>query len=149
MTTRPRDDGSVSILVIGFSVVAVMLVIVGIAATSVQLGRTKLYDVADAAALDAANTLDARVYTEGIGTVVPLADRSAREAALAYVSSVPTPQGIVRWSLQGGTGAPDGNVAVVVLRGEIRIPLVTAVLHAAGGRVTVTVTSRARSDVTP
>ncbi|QFG69048.1 hypothetical protein [Ornithinimicrobium pratense] len=109
-----------------------------------------LLDAADAAALDASDALvEERAYGEGIGAGVPLTDASVQAAAGAYLATRPLPGRVAAWSLGPGTGSPDGRTAVVVLTGQAQIPVVSPVLSAFGGGVSVTVTSSARSDLQP
>lgn len=133
----------------GLFVVAALLIVTGIAITSAQLARTRLYDAADAAALRAANALDETAYRGGVTDAVPVTEVSVRQAASGYLDEVGPPPGVTHWALQPGTGTPDGRTAVVVLAGQARLPLIGSVLQAAGGSVTITVTSRARADLLP
>ena len=76
------EDGQLSLLVLGFTVIALTLVIGGAAVTSVHISRMRLLDAADTAALDAADEDVAGVYASGIDDVVPVAqlvDRLADE----------------------------------------------------------------------
>jgi hypothetical protein len=52
---------------------------------------------------------------------------------------------VTSWVLADGTGSPDGQTAVIRLRGTTDIPIASAVLSAFGGSVNITVESRARS----
>lgn len=140
------EGGQISLVILGFTVIALMLVIGAVDATAVQLARTRLLDVADAAALDACDALDPAVaYRGGLGQAVAISDASVRDAAAQYLAARPQPHGISSWALTTGTGSPDGQTAVVRLRGEARIPLVGPVVSAFGGSVTITVESRARA----
>lgn len=143
------EEGQLTILILGLTVIAATLILVGLAATTVQLARVRLFDLADAAALDAADTLTEAAYGSGVGVSVPLSDAEVRQAVNGYLAGVDKPENVVSWSLEPGTGSPDGDVAVVVLRGEVSIPYVSWVLDAVHGRVTVTVRSAARSDIVP
>ncbi len=62
MTRGRGDDGQVTILVIGFVVVALALVAVVVSATQVHLERTRLAALADLAALDAAGRVSDEAY---------------------------------------------------------------------------------------
>jgi hypothetical protein len=139
----------VTLLVIGFALVAAMLVVGTVAVTSAQLSRMRLLDVADGAALDAADSLDESAYRRGLGETVPVSDETVRRAAARYVAERPLPVGMLGWRVAAGTGSPDGESAVVRLVGEADLPLVGGVLRGLGGSVTITVESRARSDLLP
>jgi hypothetical protein len=144
-----RESGQVSLLILGFTVIAVMLIVGTIAVTSAQLSRMRLLDAADGAALDAADSLDTGVYQGGVGGAVPVSDETVWETAERYLASRPLPVGMTEWAVIGGTGSPDGETAVVRLAGEADLPLVGGVLSALGGSVTITVESRARADLDP
>lgn len=144
------DAGQISVLLIGMVAIALTIILGVVGVTSVQLSRIHLLDAADAAALDASDALvQERAYDEGIGVGVPLTDASVQEAAGAYLAARPMPGRVAAWSLGPGTGSPDGRTAVVVLTGQAQIPVVSPVLSAFGGGVSITVTSSARSDLQP
>ena len=143
------ERGSVALLVLGVAVVALTLVVGGVAVTSAQLSRIHLLDAADGAALDAADALDAAAYHAGLGGAVALTDASVRQSASGYLAARPLPGRVRAWRLARGTGASDGRTAVVRLTGEADLPLVGGALRALGGSVTITVESRARAELVP
>jgi Putative Flp pilus-assembly TadE/G-like len=53
-----REQGQISLLILGFTVIALMLIIGAVDVTAVQLARTRMLDAADGAALDASDALD-------------------------------------------------------------------------------------------
>ena len=55
----PDDEGTIGILTLGFTVLALMLILVVSAATSVHLTRLRLTHLADELAEDAADAVDA------------------------------------------------------------------------------------------
>jgi hypothetical protein len=142
-----RESGQVTLLILGFTLVAAMLVVGTVAVTSVQLSRMRLLDAADGAALDAADSLDDRAYERGLGDAVPVSDQTVRATAEAYLAGRPLPVGMLRWQVAAGTGSPDGRSAVVRLVGEADLPLVGGVLRGLGGSLTLVVESTARSDL--
>jgi hypothetical protein len=141
------ESGQVSLLILGFTAVAILLVTGTVVATSAQLARVRLLDAADGAALDASDALDTRAYAEGLGAAVAVSDETVRTAARQYLAGRTLPVGVTAWQLASGTGSPDGETAVVRLVGEARLPVVGRVLSALGGSVTITVESHARSDL--
>ena len=146
--TSPHDErGSISLYLLGLAVVAMLLVAGTVAVTSAHLARMRLLDVADGAALDAADALDPAAYQQGVGESVPLSTASVRERAAAYVGALERPPGVVAWSLGPATGTPDGSTAVVALTGEAELPMVGGMLRDLGVSVTISVTSRARADL--
>lgn len=137
-----------SLLILGFTVVAAMLIIGGVDVTAVQLARTRMLDAADAAAVDASDSLDLQgAYSRGLDTSVTVSDASVRAAAAAYLAVQPRPHGISEWHLAPGTGSPDGHTSVVRLQGTAQLPMLAPVLRSWGGAVTITVESRARSEL--
>jgi len=140
------EGGQISLLILGFTVIALMLIVGGVDVTAVQLARTRLLDAADAAALDAADALDnGSAYDQGLRLAIPITDGSVLQSATQYRAVEPLPHGISSWVLTDGTGSPDGQTAVIRLRGAVDIPIAGSVLASFGGSVTVTVQSRARS----
>jgi hypothetical protein len=137
----------VSLLVLGFTVVAILLIVGTVAVTSVQLSRMRLLDAADGAALDAADSLDLGAYHEGLGRAVPLSDSTVRRTAADYLAQRPRPESLLNWQVDSGTGSPDGETAVVRISGQARVALVGGLLRSVGGSVTITVESRARADL--
>ena len=143
---EPREAGQISLLILGFTVVALMLIVGAVDVTAVQLARARLLDAADGAALDAADALDdGSVYRGGLRAAVAITDGSVRQSAARYLAAQPRPNGISSWVLTDGTCTPDGQTAVIRLRGSAVIPIAASVLAAFGGSVDITVESRARS----
>lgn len=143
-----RDErGSISVLVLGLTMIAAVLIAGTVAVTSAHLSRMRLLDVADGAALSAANALDESAYSQGVGQSVPLSNASVRERAAEYVGSRPRPGSVTAWRLGGDTGTPDGVTAVVALTGEADLPLVGGVLRSLGVSVSISVRSEARADL--
>lgn len=132
------------LLILVFTMICIVLITGVIAVTSVHLQRMKLLDVADGAALAAANALDDTAYQGGVGDAVPLSNATVQQAAADYVSSRPLPGGMASWGLGGGTGTPNGELAVVHMSCVAEVPFVGWML---GDGVTVNVVSRARADL--
>ena len=141
------EAGQVTLLVLGFSMVAILLIVGTVAVTSVQLSRMRLLDAADGAALDAADSLDLGAYRGGLGEAVAVNDASVRGTAVQYLAERPRPESMLAWQVAPGTGSPDGQTAVVRISGEADLPLVGGLLDALGGSVTITVESRARANL--
>jgi hypothetical protein len=147
---QPGDEaGQVGILILGFTVVAILLIVGTMAVTSAQLSRMRLLDAADGAALDAADSLDLAAYRDGLGSSVVVSDDTVVRTANAYLQERPLPVGMLDWQVAAGSGSPDGQTAVVRLQGRAELPWVGPLLDALGGSVTITVESRARSDLQP
>jgi uncharacterized membrane protein len=140
------ERGQITVLILGMFLLVTTLVIGGIDVTAVQLARIRLLDAADAAALDAADSIDERAaYEQGVGEAVTLTDATVWSEAATELGRQQRPVGVEEWALAPGTGTPDGHTAVVRLTGRVQLPLVGGVLEQFGGGVTVTVESRARA----
>ena len=140
------ERGQISLLILGFTVIALMLIMGAVDVTAVQLARSRLLDAADSAALDASDALESgSAYGGGLRPAVEITGDSVRQSASAYLAVQPRPHGISSWVLVDGTGSPDGQTAVIRLRGTADIPIAASVMGAFGGSVTITVESRARS----
>ena len=146
---RRDERGSISVFVLGLTVIAIVLIAGGVTVTSAHLSRMALLDAADGAALAAADALADDAYTRGVGEAVPLSDTSVRAEAARYLTETRRPARMTSWELGAGTGTPDGETAVVVLVGDAELPLVGGALRRLGSGITITVTSRARADVVP
>ncbi|MEO7070192.1 MAG: pilus assembly protein TadG-related protein [Nostocoides sp.] len=143
------EAGTITPLILGFVVILISLIVGGIAVTSAQVARMQLYDVSDAAALDAADAIDGGAYTRGVGDAVPIASRTVAETAVAYVAGSARPHAMLSWTLLPGTGSPDGRTAVVRMSCVARLPLVGGLISALGGSVTIHAESRARAGLDP
>jgi hypothetical protein len=145
------DEGQTTLLLLGYTLIALSLILTAASATSVHLARHRLLAVADAAALDAADAVDRyRFYAElggagpGPDQVVALTTESVRSSVVAYLAAAPDPSGIAGVTVAEPTGSPDGFTAQVTLTTVARLPFLGTVL---GDRaaVPVTVTARARA----
>ncbi len=144
------DRGQISVLILGLTVIAMLLIVGGVDLTAAQLARVRLVDSADAAALDAADALDdAAAYRQGLDGAVVLSSTSVREAAAAYLAARPKPAGVSAWELADGSGAMSADTAVVVLDGVVELPLTGGLLSALGRTVSVRVEARARAPLLP
>jgi len=141
-----RDDGQISVLILGLFVIAAMLIVGGVDVTAAQLARVRLIDAADAMALDAADALDERAGDgRGLEQGVALTTTSVVTAAQAHLAARPAPDGVSAWRLLPGTGTVDGQSATVVLEGVVDLPITGGMLGALGRSVTIQVQSRARA----
>ena len=104
------ERGQISLLILGFTAVALMLVVGGVDATAVQLARTRMLDAADGAALDAADALDeAGAYGQGLDEAVRLTDATVQQAAAGYLAAQPRPSGVSSWGWPAAPARPTGG----------------------------------------
>ena len=87
--TRPRaEHGQTSLLIIGFAIVAIMMVAVVVDASSAYLRRAGLDSLADGAALAAADGIQGRqVYEGGLGSRARIDPVVARRYVADYLSA--------------------------------------------------------------
>jgi hypothetical protein len=125
VTRLRQEEGSILPLVFGFFAVALALVLVVSAATSLYLERSRLYTLADGAALAGADSFALDTARLGAdGAVRPqLDDARVKQAASDYLG-VATADRRTRVVLVDA-GAPDGRSARVRLAEDWRPPLVS------------------------
>jgi hypothetical protein len=142
---RRDDEGTIGILTLGFAVVAIMLILVISAATSVHMTRMRLANLADELAEDASDTVSSDGYftTESGTGDVELAQSRMSAAVVAHVNQRGTDR------LEGvrivSVDAPDAVTARVTV--EIRVyPLfgLEALMPFADG-IIVTATGQSRT----
>lgn len=145
-----REDGRISILIAGFLGILAMLILGAVDVTAVHLARLRILDASDAAAADAADAIDeGSVYTSGVdGQHLRLTDTGVRQVAGENLGRQQLPTNVTSWSVQPGTGTPDGRTARVVLTGTVQPPISGSAFGFLDD-VTITVESRARADVQP
>jgi Putative Flp pilus-assembly TadE/G-like len=150
---RTRDDGSILVLVIGYTAIAAVLLVVGVDTSKVFLARRALASAADAAALAAAQGIDRNVLYNGPGPQcrepLPLSPRRAADLAAGSVALDRGHLGHLFASLSAPATSVAGGSAGVELTGEVAVPFgrVLSWLDPAdsGGLVRVSETSHARS----
>lgn len=148
------DGGQVALLVLGYAVLALVLVLVLTAASAVHLERKRLWAVADAAAADAADAVDREAYYDGVGTLasgVPLTDDGVRAAVQERLQRAGSAERFDGLRLGPATGSPDGRTAEVQLVARARVPVLGLLPGASvtGGPLVLSVTSRARTALAP
>ena len=143
---RRGDDGQVTVLVLGYALIAFVLVAVVADAAAVHLARTRLTDVAEGAALDAADALSGSVYTGGVtGEAVPLTDDGVRRQAERYLRTCEPTSRLDAVRIAPGTGTTDGESATVHLVGRAHLPIAAFVVASWSGGITVSATATARA----
>ena len=122
---RRGDEGSLTILVIGYTFIAVVLLVVGIDASKVFLAQRALSSAADAAALAAAQTVDRAAIYRGDGGCarLPVAPDSAAAAARLSLDDAADGLGHTFTSVSAPDIEVEGGAVRVQLRGEVTVPL--------------------------
>ncbi len=145
---RRGDDGSISLMIVFYMLIAAAMVVVAIDASAFFLAQRGLSSVADGAAVSAAQALDEdALYAGRAGDELPLDAAGVRAAVAGYLtdrelaSTYPT--------LQVAEASTDGETVTVTLTYDKELPflaLVSALTNAIpGGTVRVEVTAHARS----
>lgn len=99
---RRDETGQVSVMIVGFFIVVALLIVVVVNSSAAFLQRQQLNNVADGAALVAADGLDRDViYREGIDQDLPLDLRRIRQIVGGYVATSGAVGTIWRVSLDG------------------------------------------------
>lgn len=141
-----HDDGQVLLLVLVYAAVSVSLVLVVVSASAVHLERKRLLEVADGAALDAADEVEESSYFRGGAEPgsVPLSDGSVRGAVEGYLAERGAYADFDDLTVEAGTS--DGRTAEVTLYATVQPPLVGWALEAFADGVVLRATARARVD---
>lgn len=144
--TGRTDEGQVTLLVIGFTVIALLLITVVIDVSKVFLAQREIGAAVDGAAVAAAGAVDeAAVYTGGVGGAVPLDPTVARERVAAYVTAAGLAEEFDQFSVQSVDVA--GAEVTVTVRAVVHLPYEALVPGAYRDGVAVTVSASARSPV--
>lgn len=147
------DEGQLTLLAIGYAVVALLLVTVVAGASAVHLQRKQLASLADAAALDAADDAQSSQYldllSQGVTVpAIPLSDIGVRRSVADYLARVPADDRPPGTTIdESRTGTPDGFAAEVSLVAVARLPILSSVLSQFGEGIPLRVTSTARAPI--
>jgi hypothetical protein len=149
------DDGSIIVLVIGYTAIAAVLITVGIDTSKVFLAQRALASAADSAVLAAAQGVDVHQIYSGAGVrcgqPLPLSRPHAADLAGASVDDDATDLSQTFVTLGPPQTTLDGATVSVELSGEVAVPFgkVLGWLDPSrpNGLVRVSETSHARSPV--
>jgi uncharacterized membrane protein len=127
------DEGSVLLLTLGYGILAIAVVLVCAAATSLYLAQKNLDAVADAAALAAADGFELTVTATG--AVATLSDDDVEREARAMLGEIGGDARLV------SATSPDGSSARVTVT-DVWTPPVVTIFVPDGVRLESTATSR-------
>ena len=135
------DEGSVLVLVIGFTGILLTLVAVVVDVSAVVLAKRSVASAADGAAVTAAQALDLdAVHEGGLGAQLPLSVGQARARVADYEGRARAQQPGLRLALR-----LEGRTAVVTGSRTVRLPFQLP----GTGPVRVSAVARARAPVLP
>lgn len=135
-----RDDGSTLILTVFFAGLALTVILMVVAATSLYLERKRLFTVADGAALAGAEAFDLQAVQVEDGAVRVILDSDAVETSVVgHLEALP-PDTMSDLAVEQARSI-DGRSATVTLSATWRPPLVS-LLVPAGIRIEVTSVAR-------
>lgn len=125
---HPREDGQITVLILGFVLLSLLLASVVMGASAVYLERKKLLSLADGAALAAADS-----YTAGDigGSGTPstsLVDGRVLAATVSYLDDSNAFSRHDQLAVAAGTGSEPGGTAVVVLTAMAHPPVISFLL---------------------
>ena len=125
MTTR-AEDGSITVLVIGYVAIAAVLIAAGIDVSKVFLAQRALSSAADAAAVAAAEGVDtARIYDGPdlrCGVPLSLDPLVADTLARAHIADSSPDLDRAFTSIDQPRTTVTGSTVTVALRGRVRVP---------------------------
>lgn len=121
--TRPREAGQITIMIIGYLLVAGLAVGVIVNASNAFLQRRSLASWADGAVLAAAQSVDHRQLYDARGSAtLPLSEAAAREAVSGYITRHGVSDRFVEFQVVAV--AVDGRTGRVTVRFNASVPLV-------------------------
>lgn len=134
------DDGTIGILIVGFTAILLLMVAVVVDVSAVVLARRGAASAADGAAVAAAQQIDtAAVYAGGLGGAIPLSPDGVAAVVSSYQADAADAQPGLE--LVPSVDAA-GTTAIVVARRQVRLPFVGWLGVRA---VTVTAVAKARA----
>ncbi|WP_233565712.1 pilus assembly protein TadG-related protein [Cellulomonas sp. PhB143] len=125
------EDGRILLLATGFVALVLVLVTVVVSATAIHLDRTRLLDVADGAALAAADAVAEQSLYQGtapppeVAGGLVLTDPEVRDAVVDYLAQNPRVTAGLEDVALVEASTPDGRSARVVLTARSRPVLVS------------------------
>lgn len=155
MRCRPdrRDGGQTTVLIIGYAVIAMLLVTVVVNLSKVFLAQRSLDAAADAAAVAGAQAVRVSPYYErGALDQLPLAESLARQQAYRHLRAAgmfDPARSCDDFTVEGVSLAPTRDAVDVTVWCRVRIPFANVVSGSYAGGVPVTSTAHARMTVRP
>lgn len=147
------ESGQTTVLIIGYAVIAMLLVTVVVNLSKVFLAQRSLDAAADAAAVAGAQAVRVSPYYQhGALDRLPLAESLARQEAYRHLSAAgmfDPARSCDDFTVEGVSLAPTRDAVDVTVSCRVRIPFANVVSGAYAGGVPVTSTAHARMAVRP
>lgn len=146
-----RDEGQIMLLTSAFVAFALLLVTVVVSATQVHLERKRLYELADALALTAADSMTHETFYTGQarvpeeGAVLTLSDASIRSDVQDYLARNPAALAGLHDVAVTDASTLDGRTARVALAARARPAMVSWVTQLWSDGIIIRAESRARA----
>jgi uncharacterized membrane protein len=122
-----QDDGSIMVLIIGYTAIAAVLITVGVDTSKVFLAQRALASAADSAALAAATGVNLNAVYAGsglrCGQPLPLDQQHAADLATASVDADTADLSGTFATLTAPQTSLDAGTVSVELSGEVAVPL--------------------------
>lgn len=142
---RGGESGQLMVLLIGYVMLALLLVTVVAAVSSIYIEHKKLLSAADGAAVAAADSFTLGAVVEGNGAPAALLTPARINGAVAnYLRLNGSYERFSALAVGSGTGTPDGHTAQVTLTAVVH-PLFINLLVPDG--IAITATGAARSQL--
>ncbi|GAA3281734.1 pilus assembly protein TadG-related protein [Paenarthrobacter aurescens] len=119
------QEGQITVLIVGFVLLALLLASVVMAASAVYLEHKKLLSLADGAALAAADSYTVGDMGGGGAPSTTLVDARVMAATDSYLEASSASSRHDHLVIAGGTGSEPGGTAVVVLTAVVHPPVVS------------------------
>jgi hypothetical protein len=138
------EDGQLTVLIIGYVLLALLVTTVVVGISSVYLEHKRLLSLADGASMAAADSFTlGDVGSDGGTPSAVLASERVRSVAGDFLSRNPSAQRFDRLEIGTATGSPDASTAVVVLTAAVHPPVVNFLVPD-GIRIEASSTARSR-----
>jgi hypothetical protein len=124
----PQEEGQITVLIVGFVLLALILASMVMAASTVYLEHKKLLSLADGAALAAADSYTVGDIGGGSIPSTSLVDGRVLAATESYLEASNATSRHEHLTVAGGTGSGPGGTAVVILTAVVHPPVVSFLL---------------------
>jgi uncharacterized membrane protein len=120
-----KDDGTVTLLILVYALIGLALIFVAIDAAEVFLAQRSAANLADGAALAAAQAVDRSAYYSGDdpGCRLPISESAAAAAAAAYLRAADLPGGWADARVATTSLDPATGTVTVTVSHRVRLPL--------------------------